>query len=181
MRLSSAHRWLLAAGATAASTYALDAAATAAGAVLLVAGPLEGSTRGQLLAFLTASYLVWALGLRVALAANWHLLCTTGTSLNLPSLLAFDAARRYTGNARLHRLAAGVGYVGTEVAKEAPYYVAAFGAAALSDELTSDDALIFLIGTNLGAAAYECAIGLALRLSVRRMAGSVAVIALAVS
>ena len=51
--------------------------------------------------------------------------------------------------------AAAAGYVATEIAKEAPYYAGAFGAAAVTDFVSSKHALIFLAGTNLGAAAYE--------------------------
>lgn len=171
MRASPARRWLLSAGATAASAYTLDAVATAAGALLLLSSLLDGTGRGQLLALLALSYLVWAAGLRIALAANWSLLQATGTSASLPSLLAYDLARRRTDRVRLQRLAAGVGYIGTEIVKEAPYYLAAFGAAALSSELTTADALIFLIGTNLGAAAYECALGLTVRHLVGRISG----------
>ena len=172
MNLSSAHRWMLSAGATAASAYTLDALATAAGAALVVSGLLEGVSRSQLLTLLAGSYLLWAAGLRVALDANWLLLHAAGTSASLPSLLAYDFARRRTGRLRLQRLAASTGYVATELAKEAPYYLAAFGAAALSTELTTDDALIFLTGTTLGAAVSECALGIAVRVGVRRIAGS---------
>ena len=50
-------------------------------------------------------------------------------------------------------------YITTELAKEAPYYAGAYGAALVSDTIDSTDALIFLIGTNLGAAAYEFGLG----------------------
>ena len=53
------------------------------------------------------------------------------------------------------RAASAVGYVVTEVAKEAPYYAGAFGTALLSDAVDSTDALVFLGGANLGAAVYE--------------------------
>ena len=43
----------------------------------------------------------------------------------------------------------------TEVAKEIPYYAGAIGLAIVSDSVGSSDVLIFLAGTNLGAAAYE--------------------------
>ncbi len=38
--------------------------------------------------------------------------------------------------------------------KEIPYYAGAFGAA-LTDTVSSADAIVFLAGANLGAAAYE--------------------------
>ena len=57
--------------------------------------------------------------------------------------------------ARTERSRPAVGYVVTELAKEAPYYAGAFGAALLSDSVSSNDALVFLAGANLGAAAYE--------------------------
>jgi hypothetical protein len=44
--------------------------------------------------------------------------------------------------------------------------------AALSDDLTAHDAVVFLIGGNLGAAAYEAALGIAVRLGLRRAAGA---------
>ena len=40
--------------------------------------------------------------------------------------------------ARTQRLAAAAGYVATEIAKEAPYYAGAFGAAALTDSVSSN-------------------------------------------
>jgi hypothetical protein len=57
------------------------------------------------------------------------------------------------------RFASQAGYVSTEIAKEIPYYAGAFGAALLSDSVSSNDALVFLAGANLGAAAYEYALG----------------------
>lgn len=53
------------------------------------------------------------------------------------------------------RAASMAGYALTEVAKEAPYYAAAFGTALVSDAVESTDALVFLVGTNVGAAIYE--------------------------
>ena len=65
------------------------------------------------------------------------------------------AGRRAPGT-RVQRVASAAGYLATELAKEAPYYAGAFGATLLSDSVSSNDALIFLAGANLGAAAYEC-------------------------
>ena len=161
-------RWLISTAATAASTYTLDMVATAAGAALVVSGPLDGLDRDHLLAVLAVSYLLWACGLRVSIAANWALIEATGTSTSLPSLLAYELACVRTGSPRMQRLAAGLGYVGTEIAKEIPYYLAAFGAVALSADLTTGDAVIFLIGANLGAAVYEGGLGLVVRLGLTR-------------
>jgi hypothetical protein len=160
-------RWLLSAVATVASAYTLEATATAAGAALVFSLWLDAAGQGHLLALLAASYLIWAVGLGVTLGANWALLQATGVSPSVPSLAAYELVRRRSGSPRVQRIAADVGYVGTELVKEAPYYVAAFGAAALSDGLTMRDALIFLIGTNLGAGAYECALGISVRLGLR--------------
>jgi len=57
--------------------------------------------------------------------------------------------------------------VATELAKEIPYYAGAFGAALLSDSVSSNDALVFLAGANLGAPAYEYALGRLTRLFLR--------------
>jgi hypothetical protein len=53
------------------------------------------------------------------------------------------------------QVASMAGYVLIEVAKELPYYAGAFGAALVSRSVDSTDALIFLAGTNVGAALYE--------------------------
>jgi hypothetical protein len=145
--------WLITLGATAASTYALDAVATAAGVALVASGLLSGFDHLLALAFLAASYVAWGFGLRVNLAANWLLLRRTGTSSNVISKAAFEITGRRSERAQ--RVAAGAGYVVTELAKEAPYYAGAFGAAVLTDAVSSNEALIFLAGANLGAAAYE--------------------------
>jgi hypothetical protein len=148
-------RWGATALATVVSTYALDAFATAAGLLLVASGLLADLNREMVLAFIAGSYLIWALALRSALAANWTLLTTTGTSTNLPSKLAHDLTGRYTGSLRARRFTSATGYVGTEVVKEVPYYAGAFGTALVNDSVSTSDAIIFLGGTNLGAAAYE--------------------------
>ncbi len=146
--------WLATLVATVLSAYALDAIAAAAGVVLARSGLLQGLDASVLLAVLVASYVAWAAALRVNLRANWDLLQQTGTSTNVLSKAAHDLARRRGASVRARRVAAGTGYVGTEVAKEVPYYAGAFGAA-LTDAVTSADAIVFLAGANLGAAAYE--------------------------
>jgi hypothetical protein len=145
--------WLITLAATAASTYALDAVATAAGVLLVASQLLSGLDHVLVLVFLAATYVLWGVSLRANLGANWSLLNRTGTSTNALSKAAFDLVRRH--GARAQRIAAAMGYLATELAKEAPYYAGAFGAAALTDTVSSTDALVFLAGANLGAGAYE--------------------------
>jgi len=151
---ATATAWVVTIVATAASAYALDAIAAGAGVLLAGSGLLSGLDAGVLLLVLAASYVAWGAGLRVNLRANWALLQATGTSTNALSKAAHDLARRRGTSERTGRGAAGAGYVGTEVAKEVPYYAGAFGAA-LTDAVSSADAIVFLAGANLGAAAYE--------------------------
>ena len=145
--------WPITLAATVASTYALDAVATAAGVLLVASGLLTGLGHTLALAVLAASYLLWGIGLRSNLSANLLLLRRTATSTNALSKAAFELTRRR--GERVQRLAASVGYIAAELAKEAPYYAGAFGAAVLTDAVSSSDALLFLAGANLGAAAYE--------------------------
>lgn len=147
--------WATSLAATAASTYALDALAAVTGAGLVASGLHAGHGHGSVVAFLLASYAVWVFGLRANLRANGALLAATGASTNVLSKLAYDITRRRFRGGRAARLAAAVAYAGTEVAKEVPYYMAAFGAAAATDSITADEALVFLGGANLGAAFYE--------------------------
>jgi hypothetical protein len=162
---STARRWGVTLTATAVSTYALDAVATAAGVAVVASGLLRGLDHLVVLALLAASYVAWGAGLRVNLAANLVLLERTGTSTNVLSKAAYELA-----SARFRRLAAAAGYVATELAKEAPYYAGAFGAAVVSDSVSSNDALIFLAGANLGAAAYEYALARLTRAFLRARA-----------
>lgn len=152
---SRARKWAITLAATAVSTYALDAVATAAGLLLAASHVLGGLDRGVVLVFLAGTYVLWGAGLRVNLEANWTLLEKTGTSTNVVSKAAYDLAKLGTSSVRAQRIASAAGYAGTELAKEAPYYAGAFGTALLSDSVSSTDALIFLAGANLGAAAYE--------------------------
>jgi hypothetical protein len=145
--------WLVTLAATAVSMYALDAVATAAGVLLVASGLLSGLDQLLVLVFLAATYVLWGVSLRANLRANWSLLHRTGTSTNALSKAAFELTRRR--GARAQRIAAAAGYVATELAKEVPYYAGAFAAAALTDSVSSTDALLFLAGANLGAAAYE--------------------------
>ncbi len=156
-RLGASSRWLVSIVATIASAYALDLVATAAGVLLVGTGLFTGVDLRALLVVLVLSYLAWAGGLRTGLAGNAQLLERTGTSTNVVSKAAFDLARRRSP--RMRRLAGSAGYVLTEVAKELPYYVGAFGASGLSEAVSTSDAVVFLAGANLGAAIYEMALG----------------------
>ena len=153
-----AARWGVTIGATVLSTWVLDVVATASGVVLVWTGLLADRAQHVLVALLVSSYALWALGLAHNLRANGRLLVVTGTSTNALSKFAFDVVRTRTDRERPARRAAAFGYVVTEVAKEAPYYAAAFGAAAVSDGVDGSDALVFLVGANLGAALYEGAL-----------------------
>ena len=147
--------WIVTLLATAASTYALDAFATAVGGTLAASGLLGGLDRVSLLALLASTYVLWAAGLRANLAANWTLLTATGLSTNAVSKAAHDIMGRRDGGPRARRLAASGGYLLTEAAKEIPYYAGAFGASVLTNAVSTADALVFLAGTNVGAAIYE--------------------------
>ena len=129
--------------------------ATAFGVALVASGLLAGLSHSLILAALALSYAAWIAGLRVNLRANRALLERTGTSTNVLSKAAHDLVALRWESPRARNVAAAAGYVATEIAKEIPYYAGAFGAAVLSDSVSSNDALIFLAGANLGAAAYE--------------------------
>jgi len=163
--------WVVSLAATAASTYVLDAWAAATGAGLVASGLLADLGHRSVVAFLLASYTVWVFGLRANLKANGSLLAATGTSTNVLSKLAHDITRRRFGGGRAARLAAAVAYTGTEVAKEVPYYTAAFGAAAATESITTDEALVFLGGANLGAAFYEAVLARLTRILLGRHRG----------
>ena len=72
----------------------------------------------------------------------------------LPKLL-FDAAWRRAWSPRAARAASAAGYVTLEAIKEIPYYAGAFGSALVTDDVDAAEAIIFLAGTNFGAAVYE--------------------------
>jgi len=163
---ATALTWTVTAGATLASTYALDAVATAAGVALAATGVPQQGGHVTVLVLLLASYVAWGAGLRVNLAANWDLLCRTGASTNLLSKVFFALAAR-SGD-RWQRHAASAGYVLTELAKEAPYYAGAFGTLLVTDSVTADDAIVLLAGANLGAAVYELGLARATRVLLRR-------------
>jgi hypothetical protein len=147
--------WTVSIAATVASTWALDAFAAAVGGGLVASGLLDDLSHPWVLVFLIVSYAAWAVGLRANLLANGRLLAATGASTNVLSKAAYDLVRRRRGEGRPARVAAAVAYTGTEIAKEVPYYTAAFGAAVFTDTITADEALVFLGGANLGAAFYE--------------------------
>jgi hypothetical protein len=164
-------QWGLSIAATALSTYALDAVATFSGTALMAAGVLDGAGPGGAASFLGISYLVWGIGLRANLRANWMLLLTTGTSTNVLSKLAREMVAGRGGRPRWQRLAADAGYAGSELAKELPYYAGAVAAAGLTDAVSAVDAMVFLGGANLGAAAYEYALACTTRAALTHRAG----------
>ena len=101
--------------------------------LLVASGALRELQHWQTLVLLAASYAAWGAGLRANLRANWSLLEQTATSTNALSKAAHDLTKLRTASVRARRIAAAAGYLGTELAKEAPYYAGAFGAAVLSD------------------------------------------------
>jgi len=160
-------QWAITLAATAASTYALDAVATVSGILLAASQLLQGLDHALLLVLLAGTYALWFAGLRVNLKANWTLLEETGTSTNALSKAAYDLIKLRTGNVRVQRLASAIGYGVTELAKEVPYYAGALGTAVASDAVSSQDALVFLGGANLGAAAYELGLARMTRVFLR--------------
>ena len=169
---SAVKRWGITVAATAASTYALDFVASACGLGLMASGFMAASGHVDALLFLAFSYAMWGAGLRVNLKENWALLTATGTSTNVLSKAALDIVRLRTTSERLQKLAASAGYTATEIAKEAPYYAGAFGAVLFTDSITSNQAIIFLGGANLGAALYEYGLARLVRAFLRRTHGS---------
>ena len=166
--LSNRKRWTVSLLATIASTYALDAVATAAGMTLVFSGLMLGLDHLPAILFLASTYVAWGAGLRVNLKVNWLLLERTGTSTNVLSKALYDLVGLKSKSLRTRKIAAAVGYAGTEFAKEAPYYLGAFGATLLSDSISANEAIIFLGGANLGAAAYEYGLARAMRALLRR-------------
>jgi hypothetical protein len=161
--------WAVTLAATAVSTCALDALATAAGVLLVASGVLGGLQHWHALVFLAATYVAWGAGLRANLRANWSLLERTATSTNALSKAAHDLTRLRTDGVHARRVAAAAGYLATELAKEAPYYAGAFGAAIFSDSVSSTDAIVFVGGTNLGAAGYEYGLARLTRSALRAL------------
>jgi NNMT/PNMT/TEMT family len=166
--LEGTRRWIITLAATAVSTYALDAVATAGGLLLVATQIHSGADHLFILLFLASTYVAWGAGLRVNLRENWALLEGTGTSTNLLSKAAYDLVTLRAWSVPARKFAAGAGYVGTEVAKEAPYYAGAFGAALLTDSISANDALTFLGGANLGAAVYEYGLARGVRAFLHR-------------
>jgi hypothetical protein len=166
--LRGTKRWIITLAATAVSTYALDAVATTGGLLLVASQIHSGADHLLVLLFLASTYVAWGAGLRVNLRENWALLEGTGTSTNLLSKAAYDLVTLRAWRAPARKFAAGAGYVGTEVAKEAPYYAGAFGAALLTDSISANDALTFLGGANLGAAVYEYGLARGVRAFLHR-------------
>lgn len=166
--LTRTKQFLVTCAATLVSTYALDAIATAAGLLLVASNFLGGIGHVHALLFLASTYILWGAGLRVNLRANWALLGSTGTSTNVLSKVAYDLVRLRTHSARAQRIAADAGYVCMEFAKELPYYAGAFGAALLTDSISSNEAIVFLGGANLGAAVYEYGLARLVRVFLKR-------------
>jgi hypothetical protein len=170
-RTRLALQWALTAVATVLSAVALDLAASIGGLLLLASGTLDGASTEAVVIGLVATYAAWFAGLRTNVVANWSLLEASGTCTNLPSKALFSVARARSAGPRVRLVASAVGYVATEVVKEAPYYFAAFGLAGSSGTFDSTDALVFLAGTNLAAGLYEYGLARVSRVYLHRRVG----------
>ncbi len=168
-RFVRARSWIATVAASFVTFYALDFVATAAGLVLAASGLLAGISHWQAVALWVATNLVWGAGLWSMLLANWELLQRTGASTNILSKVAYDFVVRVTPSRRWRCAAANAGYIGTELAKEAPYYFGAAGVALFSDSVTAIDALVFLVGANMGASIYGFTLAHGVRLFARKV------------
>jgi len=155
VRSLASRRWAVTLAATGLSIYVLDVVATLAGVALVASDVLGGADLLCVALFLGSTYVFWGFGLRANLEANWDLLERTGTSTSCFSKAAYDVAARGGRSDKARKTASTAGYLLVELIKEAPYYAAAFGTAALSEAVAFDEALIFLGGANIGAACYE--------------------------
>ena len=160
-------KWSATVVANVLSTYALDTVCTVAGVLLVASGFFASTGLPFVLFLLGCSYVLWGAGLSSSLRANWRLLEATGTSTSLLSKLAYDLGRLRT-NARIRRILCASGYVAFELAKESPYYLGAFGLAFASDAVSSEEAIVFLAGANVGAAAYEYGLSWSTRILLRK-------------
>lgn len=153
-----ASQWGITVSANVGSVYLLDAIASAFGISFvafleLVAPSVLDAPMTYIILFLIATYAAWGYSLSKNLKANIDLLETTGTSTNMLSKVLYDIAG--ATKPKIRKLAANTGYVAIELAKEIPYYVLAFGAAAASQDVTVKMSILFLAGANIGAAVYE--------------------------
>lgn len=165
-------RWSATIIANVVSTYALDTACTAAGVLLVASGFFAGIGIHAAIVLLGISYVLWGGGLSSSLAANWRLLESTGTSTSLLSKLAYDLTSLRTSRVGLRQSVTAAGYVIFELVKESPYYLGAFGLAFVSEAVSSEEALVFLAGANVGASAYEYGLGWSTRILLRRAGGA---------
>ena len=69
-----------------------------------------------------STYVHWGAGLRGKPPGDWKLLEQTANKHECVSKAAYDLAKLRPGSRRIQRIAAAAGYLGTELAKEAPYY-----------------------------------------------------------
>ena len=167
---SGARRWVTTAAASLLTAYALDLFATSLGLLVVASGLLSGIGYIEALLLLLASYVFWGSGLWAVIKANWALLQRTGACTNILAKVGHDLAMRLGWSLRWRKLAAYVGNVSTELAKEAPYYIGAGGFALFTDSVSAIDAIVFLAGANTGAAIYGFALARGLGFFLARLA-----------
>ncbi len=168
--ISGARRWIATAAASFVTAYALDLFATCLGLLVVASGLLSGIGYVEALLVLLASYVAWGGGLWAVLKANWALLQRTGACTNILAKAGHDLAVRLGWSLRWRKVAAYVGNVATELAKEAPYYIGAGGFALFTDSVSAIDAILFLAGANTGAAIYGFALARGLGYFLARLA-----------
>ena len=161
--------WLVTAVASLVTAYGLDVVATCAGLLLAGTGWLAGIDYSTGIVLLLLTYVGWFFGAWSILRANWELLQRTGASTNLFSKAGHDIAARLGWSVGWRRAATHTGYIITDLAKEVPYYVGAAGAAIFSDSIDAVDAVIFLVGANIGATSYGFLQSYGMRRFVRRI------------
>lgn len=114
------------------------------------------------IAALALSYVPLITGTLKNAEQAWHSMKVLGVSISAPAKLGYDLSRVFTKNEKIHKAATYTGFLGFELAKEIPWYAAAFSGKEIMgdwipERITPNIEYAFLAGANIAGAGYQYA------------------------
>lgn len=152
-------KYAISGGLTGLSSFGLEAVAITGATITAGINPFANLDAKFAITAVVASYIPYLTSLFKNADQSWQSLKETGVSVNIFAKAGYDLSKKVTQNEKLQKITTNSCFLGSELAKEIPWYVGALtGKEIMSGwvpELdTSNIEYAFLAGANVFAAGY---------------------------
>lgn len=152
-------RYTITGGLTLLSSFGLEVVAIGGATITAGINPFANLDAKYAVGAVVVSYIPYLTSLFKNADQSWKSLQETGISVNIFAKAGYDLSKNITGSQKLQKFSAYSGFLGSELAKEIPWYIGAFAGKEIMSgwvpELyTPNIEYAFLAGANVFAAGY---------------------------